>query len=264
MMSWAKEMKNAFAVAMLAMAPLCLMAQEETADFTSDLFGGLTGVDVLPKGRLQWETYALYEHTTMSGEKSETWCPNTSVLRYGINSTTEISMQAAFLHATDGGTDYTGFSDLAVGFKTRMFEGWKAVPAIALRGTLFIPGGENYAYLPDKFGCQLDLLFYNQLTTWCDLSYMGSIIWDDASHPTILWGASLGLSLTERLSFSVEERNCYYGPDKEERLQPWVGLTLSYQVHPRAELGVSSDISLRHSRDYFNIMLGVAWQLTEK
>lgn len=250
---------------MIALMPLCLMAQEaETAEFTSDLFGGITGVDILPKGRLQWETFAFYEHTTMFGYKSETWSPNVSVLRYGISNSTELSVQGAWLHTTDEGENYTGFADLAVGFKTRLFEGWKAVPAISLRGLLYIPGGENHAFLPDNLGYQLDLIFYNQLTSWCGLGYMGTIIWDDMPKPTIFFGGYLDFFLTDRLVLSVEESNYYYEPDEDEKLQPWASLTLSYQLFPRVELGLASDISLRHPKEFYNIMLGVAWQLTRK
>lgn len=248
-----------------ALLPQCLLAQEEVAaDFTSDLFGGITGVDIMPKGRLQWETFALYEHSTMFDVTSDVWCPNTSVLRYGINSTTELSMQAAWLHLTEDGEHFSGISDMAVGFKTRLFDGWKAVPAISLRGLLYIPGGENYSFMPDNFGFQLDLTFFNYLTSWCSLGYQGTIIWDDTPRPTIVWGAYLDFALSDRLIFSVEERNCYYGADEDEKLQPWVGLTLSYQVHPRVELGLSSDITLRHPSEFYNVALGVAWQLTAK
>lgn len=248
---------------MIALVPVCLMAQEtETAEFTSDLFGGITGTDILPKGRLQWETYAMYEHTTMFGVEADTWSPNVSVLRYGIRKDTELMVQGAWLHTTDEGTNYTGFSDLAVGFKTKLFDGWKAVPSIALRGLLYIPGGENHSLLPDNFGFRLDLIFRNQLTSWCDLGYMGSIIWDDAPHPTAFGGAYLDFKLSDKLTLSLEEDNYYYGPDKDEKFQTWASCTVSYQLHPRVELGIASDFCLRHIRDHFDVMLGVAWQLT--
>ena len=250
---------------MMTLMPLPLMAQEaETAEFTSDLFGGITGVDILPKGRLQWETFAFYEHSTMFGSKSDTWSPNVSVLRYGINNSTELSVQGGWFHMTDEGETFSGVSDLAVGFKTRLFEGWKAVPAISLRGLLYIPGGKNHVFLPENLGYQLDLIFYNQLTSWCGLAYMGTMIWDDTPQPTTIFGAHLDFFLTDRLTLSAEERNCYYYSDEEEELQPWAGLTLSYRLSPRVELGLASDISLRHPKDYYNIMLGVAWQLTRK
>jgi hypothetical protein len=251
--------------AMIALMPLSLMAQEaETASFTSDLFGGITGVDILPKGRLQWETFAFYEHSTMYDYDSKTWSPNTSVLRYGISNSTELSLQGAWFHTTDEDEKYSGFGDLVVGVKTRLFEGWKAVPAISLRGLLYFPGGENDYFLPDNFSYQLDLIFYNPLTSWCALGYMGTMIWDDLPKPTVVFGGYLDFFLTDRLTFSVEERNCRYGFEEENYLDTWAGLTLSYQLLPRVELGLTSDISLRYPKDFFNLSLGVAWQLTKK
>ena len=113
-------------------------------------------------------------------------------------------------------------------------------------------------------GYRLDLIFKNSLASWCTLGYMGSVIWDDTPHPTIFWGACLDFSLSDKLTHSVEEDNYFYDTDEEEKLQPWVSLTFSYQIHPRVEIGLCTDISLKHLRDYFDVMVGVAWQLTKK
>lgn len=250
---------------MIALIPACAMAQEEeTADFTSDLFGGVTGVDILPKGRFQWETFASYAHSTLDDVTANSWSLNTSVLRYGISSTTELCLQGAYDYARIDGENYNGFANLGVGFKTRLFEGWKAIPAVAIRGWLYFPGGKNSDFLPERFGYQLDLMFYNQLASWCDLSYMGSMVWGDSEHRTTFWGASLGFGLSDRLTFSVEEDNYYYGDDVEDRWQPYLSLTLSYQVHPRVELGLTSDIFLKNPKRSYDFALGVAWQLTKK
>lgn len=244
--------------------PVYAAAQEQSEAFTSDLFGGLTGTDVLPQGRLQWETFVLYEHSRIFGVEADTWCPNSSTLRYGIGRHTELSLSAAMLHTTDEGTNFTGVADLTVGFKTALFDGWKAVPAISMRGILYIPGGENHAYLPDNFGFQFDLIFQNRLTTWCNLGYQGTIIWDDTPHPTIFFGAYLDFLLARKLLLTIEQDNYYYGPDEDEKLQVWGSVTLSYQLLPRLELGLCSDFSLQHYRDFANVMVGVAWQLTKK
>ncbi|MBQ7420409.1 MAG: transporter [Prevotella sp.] len=249
---------------MIALIPVCLMAQEETADFTSDLFGSVTTVDILPKGRLQWETYVAYEHSSMYGLKSDTWTVNYSVLRYGISNAVELCMQGSWLYSTIDHEHESGFSNLAVGFKTRLFEGWKAAPAISLRGWLFVPGGKNADFLPEHFGCQWDLIFYNRLASWCDVSYTGTMIWDDNSRPTTFWGANFNFLLSDRLTFSVEQSNYYYGDDAEDRWQPWTSVCLSYQVHPRVELGVTSDMSLKYPKRFWDLALGVAWQLTKK
>ena len=250
----------------LMFLPLSAMSQKtEEAGFTSDLFGGpILGPDVLPKGRLQWEPYAFYQHDTMFGDDSYTWSPFAFVLRYGISNTTELRFQGAWMHSTDEGENYHGIGDLAVGFKTKLFEGWKAVPAISLMGNVYIPGGENYMFLPDHFGGELDLLFANNLTSWCTLNYMGGLFWDDTPRPTVVWGAYFDITLSNRLTLSLEESNYYYGADEEEQVQPWACVTLSYQLKPRIELGLCTDISLRHRNHFFDVMLGVAWQITKK
>lgn len=160
----------------LLFMPLGMMAQEaEESDFTSDLFGGSMQMpDVLPKGRLQWEPYAFYQRETYEGSKYYTWSPLAFLLRYGINSTTELRFQSTIMHTTDDEEgNNRGIADLAIGFKTNLFEGWKAVPTISLMGNVYIPGGERFRYLPSQFGGELDLLFANDLASWCRLGYMG-------------------------------------------------------------------------------------------
>lgn len=250
----------------IAFLPLCVVAQDEdSAEFTSDLFRGITSTDVLPKGRLQWETYASYEHSSLYGETSDIWNLNTSVFRYGIGHTTELSVQGAWLYDKTDGEHMRGFSDVAIGFKTRVFDGWKAVPSIALGGRLYIPGGKDAAFMPEQFGYQADLICHNQLTSWFDLTYMGSLLWDGEPKPTTFWGVNFGFPLSDKLYFSLESDNYYYGIDDiEDRLQCWLSLTLTYQVHSRVELGVCSDINLQYPKRFFNLALGVAWQLTKK
>ena len=250
---------------MIALFPVSMMAQEEdAADFTSDLFGGITSTDVLPVGRLQWETYALYEHTTMDGMDYKTWCPNSSMLRYGLYKNVELFATGTWMHLRVDGESYSGFSDLAVGVKTRIFQGWKAVPSVALRGFLYFPGSENSDFLPRHFAYQLDLLFCNPLTSWCELGYMGSVIWDDNPSPTYFWGANLNFLLSDKITLTVEESNYYCDYEPEDKFEPWGSLTLTYRLHPRVELGLATDINLRHPNDFRNVALGVTWQLTKK
>ncbi len=48
-------------VILLSFFPLSALAQSEEAGFTADRPGATTGIDVLPKGRLQWETGVGYQ-----------------------------------------------------------------------------------------------------------------------------------------------------------------------------------------------------------
>ena len=255
----------------IALLPVCVMAQEEEPEpFTSDLFGGPTSTDALPKGRLQWETYAFYERNALFGYETKSWCFNSSMLRYGVINGLELCMKAAWLHTRvegeDGeeGENLHGIGDLAVGAKACLFKGWKAIPSIALRGYLYFPGGKNSDFLPQKFNYELDLIFNNQINSWFDVAYMGGVYWDDTPRPTILWDICLNFTLSDKFTLSLEQDNDYVGSAEEEKVQSWAEIGFFYQVHPRVELGIVSDVNLRHFKDYFNVMLGMSWQLTKK
>lgn len=249
---------------MIALFPLSLAAQEEVAEFTSDLFGGLTSTTVLPVGRLQLETYSLYEHYSDDDTDEKLWCVNSSMLRYGLHKHLELCAKGAWMRSWLDDDTFSGFSDLAVGFKASFFEGWKAIPSVALRGFLYFPGSENSDFLSHDFAYQLDLIFSNHLTSWCELGYMGSVLWDENPSPTYFWGANLNFNLSDKVALTVEEHNYYYDFESEEKFQPWGSLTLTYHIHPRVELGIATDISLRHVTDSHNLALGVTWQLTKK
>ena len=79
---------------MVALLPLLALAQSEEAGFTADRPGATTGVDVLPKGRVQWETGFGYERTKVVEDVAvTTWTVNSSLLRWGISESAELRLQ---------------------------------------------------------------------------------------------------------------------------------------------------------------------------
>ena len=248
-----------------ALLPVMVMAQREERGFTADRPGVTTGVEVLPKGRFQWETGMAYEHSRFDGPLATTWVLNSSLIRYGISRSAELRLQGDFLHTSCEGTHTNSFSNIAIGTKTILFEGWKAFPAVSLLSTIlvsgdFIPsfgGEEEDSYLPKEWGGQMGLLFQNELTWWCSLGYEADLIWSDSARPTLFWGASLTFQLNNRLTLMAEEYNDN-GPDGHEN---WVEVGAAYMLTPRLQLDLASDISLHHTKRYFNIMAGIAWQI---
>ena len=71
-------------------------AQDE--GFTADRPGATTGVDVLPKGRLQLESGFALEHTNLDAPSENKWTFNTSMLRWGFSDYAELRLQAAWLN----------------------------------------------------------------------------------------------------------------------------------------------------------------------
>ena len=251
---------------LLALLPLCAMAQsEEEAGFTADRPGATTGVDVLPKGRVQWETGIGYERSKMDGPAATTWTLNTSLLRWGISESAELRLQADYLYSNCEGVHTNGLSNVAIGTKVKLYDGWGAVPAVSLLGNVMFPdrclpsfGGDGGGLLPEEWGGQMGLLFQNELTSWLSLGYETDLIWSDAAKPTFFWGACLGFQLNDRLSLMAEEYNYQYSDSHEN----WVELGAAYMLTPRLQLDLATDISLNYPKRYFNLMVGVAWQIT--
>ena len=78
---------------LLFFLPLSVLAQSEGTGFTADRPGATTEPDVIPKGRLQWETGVGYQHIKMEGLETYSWTLNTTLLRFGISDYAELRLQ---------------------------------------------------------------------------------------------------------------------------------------------------------------------------
>lgn len=240
--------------------PLQALAQSEETGFTADRPGATTGPDVLPRGRVQWETGVGWEHTKIDDPAAINWTVNTSMLRWGFSDMAELRLQADWQQSSAGGRHYGGLANVAVGTKVRLFDGWKAIPTISLLGNVLVPGGSDANYLPEYWGGQIGLLFQNQLTPWLSLGYQGELTWSDKQRPTAFFGLCLGFALSDRLSLAVEE----YNHNTSDGTDCWSEVALSYMLTPRLQVDIGTDISLSHFKDSHNLMIGLAWQITKK
>ncbi len=251
-----------------ALLPLWAQAQSEKsqvgatagteAGFTSDRPGTTTGVDILPKGRVQWETGFGYERTNIiEGVAVTTWTLNTSLLRWGISESAELRLQADYLFTSIEGTHANGLSNVAFGTKVKLFDGWKVVPAVSLLGNVFVPSNTDDDFLPNEWSGQMALLFQNELTSWLSLGYEASLSWHGETKPDFFWGFCLDFQVSDRLLLMAEEYNYhYYGFHKN-----WMELGAAYMLTPRLQLDLTTDIHLNNPKNYFHIEVGVAWQI---
>ena len=243
----------------IVLAQLSLMAAAQDTGFSADRPGVVSDPGVLPKGRLQWETGMIWEFDNLSGNHAHTWTVNESLLRWGFSGFAELMVQGAWCETFEDGRVYDGLDVLAIGAKAKLFEGWKAVPAISLFGNVLVPGGGNSAYLPEHVGGQMGLVFQNKLTSWLALNYEADLIWMDESRPTVFFGLAFGFTLNDRLSLVVEE----YNHNTAKGTECKVGLGLGYQVASRVQLDMGANLSLNHFTDYCCVSLGVSWQITK-
>ncbi len=242
----------------ILLVPLFTIAQKNDG-FTADRPGATTGPDVLPKGRLQWETGIGWERSKIESMTVDTWAINTSLLRWGFSETAELRLQANYLHSSVDGESYDGFADVAIGTKMKLLEGKKALPTISMLANVYIPGGSDANYLPEQWGGQIGLLFQNQLTPSISLGYEGDLIWSDDSRPTVFYGICLGIDITDKISIGLEE----YNNNFSEGTESWAEISVGWQVAPRIQLDLGTDISLNYPSRYQNLMLGIAWQITK-
>lgn len=246
-------------ILLLVFLPLLASAQSEEADFTADRPGATTGTDVLPKGRLQWEMGVGYQQVRQNGATSYIWTLNTTLLRFGISDYAELRLQGDWNNEGGEIFDYNGSEDVAIGVKARLFDGWKFVPAISMLGNVIIPS-KHYDNMPNNWSGQMALLFQNQLSQRFSLGYQGQMTWFDSEKPIIFYGACLGYTLNDHWQLMLEEYNYKY-PDSTEN---WMELGVAWQLSPRVQIDVNTDVNLNDIKSYWSIARGIAWQITRK
>ena len=88
----------------------------------------------MPKGRVQWETGIGYERSKMDGPAAKTWTLNNSLLCWGISESAELRLQADYLYSSCEGVHTNGLSNVAIGTKVKLYDGWGGfVPALPKR-----------------------------------------------------------------------------------------------------------------------------------
>ena len=239
--------------------PLSALAQSEEAGFTADRPGATNSVDVLPKGRLQWETGVGFLRNKEDDFKDDIWTLNTSLLRLGISDYAELRLQGSWLKSDGDFSNDNSLADVAIGTKVRLFDGWRFVPTIALLGNVYIPS-KHFDLMPDNWSGQLSLAFQNELTSWLSLSYETNLTWLDSERPIYFYGACLNFTLGDSWLLLLEE----YNENTTEGTDSWIEVGAAYQLTKRLQLDVSTDIYLNYPKNFWNLNVGVSWQITKK
>lgn len=250
-MAWGQEQNG-------GVASSTAWGQEQRAGFTADRPGATNGPDVLPLGRLQWETGVGYEYHKPKGEGSHRqWTLNTSMIRFGIFPAAELRVQADYSRISAGGSNHAGLSHLSVGTKVRLHEGHLLMPAMSLLAVVFVPGSAQL--LPEHWGGLIGLVGAHEPTERWSIGYDAELTWMDDDRPVLFCGISLGYALSQRLSASLEEYNDF-APDGNGH---WAELSAALQLSKRLQLDMGLDVSLREPLRYACLTFGLSWQLNQ-
>ena len=230
---------------------------QDTEGFTADRPGATTRPDVLPRGRVQWETGASWESSRLESPSITSWTINSSMIRWGFSDFAEMRIQADYIYSTYSETVQHGFDNLIVGIKAKLYEGNRIMLTISLLTNVLVAGGHRAEFLPRHAGAHMGLLFSNELASWCSLGYETDLIWTGEGKPTTFFGGSLCFSIAGRILLQIEEFNY----SRHDGLECWSELSIAYQLSNRIQLDLGTDISLNVPRDYHNLILGISWQL---
>ncbi len=243
---------------MLIMIVSPLFAQEERG-FTADRPGATEGVDVLPKGRVQWESGFSFELDKWDDCNEKVWTLNTSLLRWGFSDYAELCVRAQYLYVNIDGNCSTGLNDVGFGTKVRLLEGKGLVPSMGLLANVLVPGGSN-TFLPKNWGGDIALAIANKPISVLSLGVSGKLIWLDAARPIFETSFGVTYNVTDRFLLMLDEYNRNYSTGAEYCLE----LSAGWQVASRLQLDLGVDILLNAPAKRQNIFVGFAWQITKK
>ena len=231
-------------------------AQEELPTISADRPGALTGTDVMPLHKLQWETGLGFESPAV---EPHTFTLNNTLLRFGLFENAEIRVGTDFLMWNDGEAmePTFGFAPLTIGMKAKFYEGSGILPSVALLAELQSPHVGSKDLLPSHMTPTLHLLFDHSVTDWLGIGYNVGAEWDgETATPTTFLGLGLYFNISDRISTFVETYN-YLHPEEDNRYMTEFGLT--WLVSRRVQLDVAADLDFKNLGKHFAISGGAAW-----
>jgi len=214
----------------------------------------------VPRGSIQFETgYTFSFEDAHPDVKTHTF-PET-VIRLGVTDFLELRVEWPNLTFIDNGTDTHGLRDLALGFKTQVFQQHGFRPRLSLAGRLAIPTGDN-DFSSDRLDPELRTILTYALSERVGL-FGNANIAGPTSHGKrfVQVSSSLGLSATlrEKLSAFIEYFG-YYPVDvaagSGHFLQTGVLYLLTYHIQLDARVGAG----LNHGTDDVLTGAGLSWR----
>lgn len=241
-------MKKLLLISLMSLLSAAALAQTDEPVISADRPGMSTGTDVMPQGKIQWETGVGYE----SEGGAATYTLNNTLLRYGLVDWAEIRVGMDLLH--EGST--TGLSALNVGTKISLVENRGWIPAISLLANLQCPRIGSSAFTPSHLAPQLYVLFQNQVTSWFNVGYNVGAEWDGTlAEPSTFAAVCLGFSITESLGCFVESYNYFHSLGNTYAMD----LGLNWVVTRNLQLDLAANLNLQNTGNYLMISGGVAW-----
>ncbi len=242
-------------MALVLVCGLCY-AQDELPTISADRPGALTGTDVMPRYKVQWETGMGYE-STKGGP--HTLILNNTLIRFGLFEKAEIRFGADVQMVNEGqGQKPTfGVTPLTFGIKMKFFEGRGILPSVGLLAEVKSPHIGTKEWLPSYLTPTLHLLFDHTVTNWLGIGYNVGVEWDGETAKTATFlGLGLYFNISEQIGAFVESYN-YIRPKEDNQYMTQFGFT--WLVSRRVQLDLAADLDFQKLGKFYTISGGVAW-----
>ena len=231
---------------------LCI-AQDDLLSISADRPGALTGTDIMPQRKIQWETGFAYE--AVVGEYRN-FTLNSTLLRYGLFRDFELRIGADLVYNKD--MDPTvGIGPLCVGFKAQFYEGEGYIPSIGLLAQINSRHIGTKSLLSERHASSVILLLEHSLSDGFGLGYNFGVEWDGMNaSPAAFLGIGAYFDITDRVGTFIEGYN-YLHPDRDNNYLTEFGFT--WLVSRRVQLDFATDLDLLHLNGYHVLSIGVSW-----
>jgi hypothetical protein len=214
----------------------------------------------VPRGRIQFETGYTFSFEHAHPDVQTHSFPE-NLVRLGLTETVEFRVEWPNLTFIENGTNDHGFRDLALGFKTQVFQQQGFRPRLSLAGRLAIPTGDKN-FSSDRLDPELRTILTYALDEQVGL--FGNVnIAGPTSHGKrfVQVSSSLGLSATIRESVSAFiEYFGYYPVDvaagSAHFLQTGVVYLFTYHLQLDARVGAG----LNRGTDDLLTGAGISWR----
>ena len=214
---------------------------------------------ITPKSNLQLESGFFYE-------KTDTELRNIShptlLIKYGVNKNLELRVGTDFNSETVYDERYSGISPVTLGFKAKLLEERKFMPAIAFLGQLTLNRLASKNFKTPYTAPSFRLLFNHTLSDKVNLGYNLGAEWNGVTPDvTGVYTVSTSYSFDEKLGMFAE----FYGYlNKFEKADHRFDAGFTYLISNNFQVDTSAGVGISEiSPDYF-VSAGVSYRFSTK
>lgn len=219
------------------------------------------GPGTIPKGRVQFETGYTFTLNRTSADTITTHTFPENLVRIGLTDISEFRIEWPTHTFINGREEQDGLKDMAIGFKTQIFQQQGLRPQLSFAGRLLIPtGGKHLSsrHIDPEFQAILNFIINKRFSLLSNLNIGSNTV---QGNRVTQFASSLGLSINihNTLSGFIEYYGIYpIGNDMIDTHYFQAGLIHQFSYHLQLDARVGTGISA-HTEDVL-AGAGISWR----